>query len=66
MKTPITGRTDAEIKKQIEDEAPLRGHSASVAIDHILKIGLPIYLEQFPRTMRPIGKRNAKAEVQPA
>lgn len=61
MKTPITGRTDEEIKKAIEDEAPLRGHTASVAIDHILKIGLPIYLKEFPRTLKPIGRRNTKA-----
>lgn len=63
MKTPITGRTDAEIKKRIEDEAPLRGHSASVAIDHILKIGLPIYLKEFPRTLKPVGKRKEEARA---
>lgn len=45
----ISARTDEETKEKLSEESTLRGHSLSEAVDHIIKIGMPKYLKQFPR-----------------
>lgn len=41
------------LKTEIETEAPLRGHTASEATEHILSLGLPLYRRQFKPKYAP-------------
>lgn len=58
MKVTICGRTEEETKEKIQQEAPLRGHTPSEAVDHILKLGMPLYLKQFPKVFRRIDEKS--------
>ena len=52
----ISGRTTAEMKAQIEGEAPLRGHTLSQAVGEILKLGAPLYFKRFRKTYERVKK----------
>jgi predicted peroxiredoxin len=56
MKVTICGRTDEDVKDEIGKECLLREHTLSEAIDHILKLGLPLYLEHFPAVLKRVKK----------
>lgn len=45
----ISTRTKLVIQKQLDDEAKLRGHTRSQALEQIIKLGLPRYLKTVPR-----------------
>ena len=45
----ISTRTKLAVQKQIDDEARLRGHTRSQALDHIIRLGMPRYLKTVPR-----------------
>jgi hypothetical protein len=59
MKEPISGRVEREIKQTIQDEAPLRGHTVSEAMDIILKLGLQPYLKKHPKKYEPVNNQQA-------
>lgn len=52
----ITARADAELKGTFEQEAPLRGHTASQAYEIALKLGLPLYLKRHQKRFEPVKK----------
>lgn len=51
----ISARTDARLKDQVDEEAQLRGHTTSQAVEEIIKLGLPKYLKRFPRKYEPVS-----------
>lgn len=55
-RTVISARADVELKEIFEREGPIRGHSASQAIELALKLGLPRYLKKYPKQFERIGK----------
>lgn len=56
MKVTICGRTDEEMKEKISRECVLREHTLSEAVDHILNLGLPLYLKEHPVSLKRIKK----------
>lgn len=52
----LSGRTDLELKEQLEREAPLRGHTVSQAVEHAIKLGLPLYLKRFPKQYEAVSR----------
>ena len=55
----ISTRTDADTQKQIDNEARLREHTRSQALEHIIKLGLPRYLKRFPKKLERIDSAAA-------
>jgi hypothetical protein len=50
----ISTRTNPELKKTVDEEAQLRGHSTSEAVEKMIQLGLPKYKKQFPRVFERI------------
>lgn len=45
----ISTRTKLTVQRQLDEEAELRGHTRSQALEQIIKLGLPRYLKAVPR-----------------
>lgn len=45
----ISTRTEPALKRQLDQEAELRGHTRSEALEYIIKLGLPRYLKTVPK-----------------
>ena len=54
-KTGLSARVEKDIKTTLEREGPLRRHTLSEAVDHVLQLGMPLYLKQFPRVFKQAG-----------
>jgi hypothetical protein len=63
MKETICGRTEAETKDTLARESELRGHTLSEAVDHVLRLGLPIYLKEFAPQFRRVKKSKQEVAV---
>lgn len=46
--------SDPQLKKTVADEARLREHTTSQAVEEIIKLGLPKYLKRFPPKLQPV------------
>lgn len=58
---PMSTRTDEETREKIAEESTLRGHSLSEALEHIIKLGLPDYLKQFPKKYARLDQKERAA-----
>lgn len=52
----ISARADLDLKRTLEREAPLRGHTTSQAAELMLKLALPLYLKRFPKQFERVGR----------
>lgn len=50
----ISTRATLALKRHITDEARLRGHTRSQALEQIIKLGLPRYLKTVPKKYEAI------------
>ncbi len=51
--------SDPALKRAVANEAELRGHTTSQAVEEIIKLGLPKYLKRFPRKFEPVNSEAA-------
>lgn len=50
----ISTRTNPELKRTVDEEAQLRGHTTSEAVEKMIQLGLPKYKKLFPQVFQRV------------